>query len=361
VTLAPPVLGGNATPEFDPGLIQQLTRIMQNARDAGKTIDALKLSITIDQALRAALVAREFKQFERNSAQMDGQIAVANTLADANPAFNAGDQVDLIEDAWTRAKDFMPEASDFDSAEVKNSVVASLDSAKAEVNEVHFLAARVALPSQVKGYVLELRPGNSLSLNELLAEDVPDKDQRQRVIAYLATARSGIPAIIDIGTGMAVRYDPRKVGWTWARILLLTIGIPLLAFIATLVWPQLTQVHFIATPAQVSSFFPILIGVWIGAGAHLVVDVIKTRNSPRPLASVDDISKFVNSKEISILIGLLVLVVVAVGTAALGASLGPGGAFFVGYSADSFADIVLSRFDKAVSTQTASIKTVLGG
>jgi hypothetical protein len=259
----------------------------------------------------------------------------------------------------------MPAAAAFAKDPIPASLNNDLDTAKEYVKKLHFYAARLSVPSQVTQYVNELRPGNTVNIHDILKEDIPDEEQRKELILYLKTARISIPGIIDVSTGTVTRYETDRgaLRTSMLRVLVLAIGIPLVALLASWFWPSFPQLHAVVTPEQVSSFFPILMGVWAGAGLHVVIDLVKARRGPRPdfAASVDDFWLYINSNEVSIMIGLVVLIVVAVGTAFVQPSLAFAGSIFVGYSADSIADVFLERFQKVADVQTGSIKTVVGG
>ncbi len=374
MTVAPPTPGGriSAPPPVDDGgrsfnaaIIQLLRQIMQNARDATESIDAFKGMVALGKEERVAKSQREFKQYDRNAAELDAQIDRASLMADEDPAFDVGDQVTLIQDAWNRAKDAMPAPDAFEATAVAASLTNDLDTAKEYIKKAQFLAARLSLPSQVRQYVGELRPGNTASIHDILKEDVPDEEQRKELILYLKTARISIPGIIDVATGTVTRYETNKgaLRFSMLRVLLLAVGVPVLALLASWFWPSFTQLHAVVTPQQVSSFFPILMGVWAGAALHVLIDLVKARRGPRPdfVASVDDFQLYINSNEVPIIIGLVVLLVVAVGTAFVQPTLAFAGSIFIGYSADSIADVFLERFEKVVDVQTGAIKTVVGG
>jgi hypothetical protein len=359
---APPPTDGSER-GLDAAIIQLFRQVMQNARDALTSIDDLKKMVELNTADLEAASEREFKQYDRNAAQLDEQIVSLIQMTDADPAFDVGDQVTLIQDAWSRAKDVMPAAAAFASDPVAASVAKDLDIAKNHVSNVHFLAARMSAPAQVRQYVDEMRPGNTVSIHEILKEDIPDKAQRDELIVYMKTAHISIPGIIDVATGTVTRYETRRSA-LWVSLIvvfLLAVAVPVLALFASLFWPA--QLDGVATREQASTFFPIVIGVWLGAAVHVAVDILKTRKGPRPdyIASVDDFKFYVNSHAISIVISLALLIAVAIGVAYLAPQLGFGGSFFAGYSADSFFDLFIGRFEKVVDAQTGTIKTALGG
>jgi len=359
----PPVGDGGGT--FNSAIIQLLRQIMQNANDAMASMDSFKEIAKLGKDARGSASKREFKQYDRNATEIDDQIKRVSDMADADPAFNVGDQVTLIQDAWNRAKDAMPAAADFEADEVAAAVVNDLDTAKEYVDKVHFFAARLSLPSQVLDYLHQLRPGNTADLHSILKEDVPEKAQRDELIAYMKTARIGIPAIIDSSSGIATRYetDEKKVRKSRNRVLAYLAVPPLAALLASWAWPYLPNLHSFIAPEYLATFFAILIGALVGGGLHVAIDILKARNGPRPdfIASVDDFAFYLNAQETSILIGLGVLWAVAIGTSILQPTVGFVGAIFVGYSADSIADVFLERFEKVVDTQTGSIKTAIGG
>ena len=374
MTVAPPIGGdrftisapppvGDSDRSLDDAIIQLFRQVMQNARDALTSIDSLKQMVAVNAGDLKAASEREFKQFDRNSAQLDEQILRLTEMTDADPAFDVGDQVTLIQDAWDRAKDAMPAAAAFAEDPVAASVTKDLDTTKSLVSNVNFLAARMSAPSQVRQYVDEMRPGNTVSIHDILKEDIPDKAQRDELIAYMKTARVSIPGIIDVETGTVTRYETRRSA-LWISLIVVTVlalAVPVLALLGSLFWPA--QLNGVATREQASTFFPIVIGVWLGAAAHVAVDILKTRKGPRPdyIASVDDFKFYVNSHTISILISVALLVAVAIGIAYLAPQLGFGGSFFAGYSADSFFDLFVGRFEKIVDVQTGKVKTVVGG
>jgi hypothetical protein len=363
--VGPPPVEDETGDGFNSAIIQLLRQIMQNARDAMASMEAFKEIAKLGKDARVSASKREFKQYDRNSAEIDDQILRVSGMADADPAFNVGDQVTLIQDAWNRAKDAMPAAADFGVDEVSAAVVNDLETAKQYVDKVHYFAARLSLPSQVLDYVYQLRPGNTANLHSILEEDVPEKEQRDELIAYLKTARIGIPAIIDASTGIATRYetDAGKLRNSRNRVIGYLVVPPVLTLLLSWAWPYLPNLHSFIAPEYLATFFAILMGALVGGGLHVAIDILKTRNGPRPefIASVDDFGFYLNAQETSILIGLGVLWAVAIGTSILQPTVGFAGAIFVGYSADSIADVFLERFQKVVDTQTGSIKTVIGG
>jgi hypothetical protein len=348
-------------PAFNAALIQELRSILQNVRDVAISLKALQGAVASDLAQRRDVANREYGYIQKNVTEIDSQLIEADRMARDDPAFDVRDQVTLIADTWRRAQGSWPSIKELTVAEPTAAVARGLTEATTYVDEVRFLTARLTVPSQVLQYLLELNPGNSTSIRDIIVEEVPDTAMQDRIIRYLKTAHISLPGYVDADAGTIERYGNGRS--SLLRLAALASGIVIIGCIVLpLFWAKL-PLPFVATQAQVDAFAQILLGVWTGAAGHFVVDVVKTRSGKRPeeLSSGQDFMNFLSRKEVAIYVSFLALVLVALGTTAIGPTLGFGGAFFVGYSADSMLDIVLKRFDKTLSAETAKVTAVLEG
>ena len=228
----------------------------------------------------------------------------------------------------------------------------------------------MTIPRQINEWLAITGPGYYIPFHEVFASDLPNPDDRERMLKYIAlTPRLTPGGFVDIENGRIYRYSTNR----WRRLLslamlLLGLGIATgvvaaACFISAESWPL--------TPKDLPKMLVAWSAVLIGMGVHVVVGSAKRSKTQNGMPSVlMDLILIIDArfgeivmKLILGLVGLFGLVLISTSRAPqLGflnqfsamTQVTPLNAFLVGYSLDS----ILELFGTSLES-TSQVKSLI--
>lgn len=233
----------------------------------------------------------------------------------------------------------------------------------AELNRAIFQISVLTIPNQLSGWLRESRTGYYIPFHELFSEQLPDENDRNRMLKYFTWApkllRGGL---LDLDRGLIYRYAESRVERYMSMVVILALfGVCTLIVIAAAVFP----IGPASTPAliaeeRMSKLIVAWIALLVGIVVHVAISMVK--GSKPPIIAIGELSLLISARSGQILIKIVIALFALFGmvfTFGLG-ELSMATAFLTGYSLDSFTGIFASTLDKQAATQSAAVATRLG-
>lgn len=238
-----------------------------------------------------------------------------------------------------------------------------------QCRELAFWCAYETVPDRLRQWLKETMPGYAIPFHDVFKEEIPDQEDRQRMLDFLAlvphTLKS-VGGLVDPERGLVYRYEANK-----NKRINAILGIGLALVVATLaVWIMSMLPPLAQTGPGIAT---LLIGwgaVLVGVLVHVGVDQSKRLRTQGPSAAVLPINRIemvISAQRGPILLRIAMMLV---GYFTLVYSLGaptPGqdanfllSAFLAGYSLDSIIDLFSASADQQAAAQQANLKQKLG-
>ena len=343
-------------------LLGELTKVAETARNFGDALDDLdtKAKIT-DQAARQLELARSFSrvlaQLLQWRLETDSRFAALDELTgeDAELDRDWGNAIVRIRHAWDAAVLSIQGSTETDG----DKILAVTKQAEASVDKVILEAGFVTIPPRAASNLGKLDIGEALDFYGDFADEVKRPEDLKAILAHIKSHPLLVDGLVDLENGKIIRVsrDPKRVAQSGARVAgSFVLG---LAVVVGLALPVPGNPNFGA-----DLFYGYLF-IFLGALAHVGVDVLKDRNSPQAIDVPDRWGLWLEVKERSMLQAVLTLFVGYIGLVWLSRSglqsethrVDALTAFFTGYSIDSIVDAWLKRFELVVSTKTNQLNT----
>jgi hypothetical protein len=240
-----------------------------------------------------------------------------------------------------------------------DTIVRTSERVQAALEELVFSAAFLTIPPRVNRHLELLRIRQSLDFHATFADELPRKDDRDRVLAYLQAHPAGIAGVVDADRGVIVHASTsiRRRAVSYAVI----VGAISLGALVTFVLPQigiwLGRADWPFDASRAPELLVTYVLVFVGALAHLAVQVLKQGrldNAPT-FTALEEWTLWLHVNELAILGSVLTLWIVFLGLMLTAGNVDWLTALAVGYSVDSVADAYLQRFAGAASTAVAAL------
>lgn len=272
----------------------------------------------------------------------------------------------FAEDAWSvvnalsRLRDRWPPgvAGKVDAASLATS---AKDSGKI-LREVVYYCSRVTIPTEVEEQLETLHVGKPLDFNATFKPKLPSAAQRKQILAGLKNRRIG--GWVDDGAGLIYKLSrdaPTRVLTCIAPFLLAALAAGFMYLIPTFGLPGDWN---LGNPRwQLVGAFGLVIA---GAVIHLLVENVKQLQSRSvPIVAITDGVYWLNLRWIGLSLTVLWALVVAIGLRAIGlestGAEGVGSYLAAGYSLDSVAGLVLTRFDSSAGVLLRKVNAQVTG
>ena len=228
-----------------------------------------------------------------------------------------------------------------------------------------FQVGLLTIPDRLNEWLRLGRPGYYVPFHEVFAPELPDYDDRVRVLRHLAWSPRVIrQGLVDVSTGLIYRYSGNGlVRWlSVVEILLAVVLATGLVYLSTHLpnidgWPLKAE----QTITMMSAWAALFIGVVV----HVCITTAKRMQDQTelpPALPVGDLARLADAKlgptllKVALaLIGLFGLVL----TAGI-AQATPLQAFLAGYSLDSVVELFGASAERRASTQIAGLRQQLG-
>jgi hypothetical protein len=325
--------------------------IRVDIQDMLETLDAIdEAAGHVDETLRQALLTEAFavaqQRFKRSEPEISRRLKIIDEELDKNAELNdrISDHFEQVSNKWERAVDAWPatDAAQLADAPAKAKKVRPL------LNQIIFLIGKASIPMRLERHLRQVDVGQPFNFEMAFKDELPDDASITTMLEYLTAHAAKVGGEINVEQRIIVRTSRSWRGIGLSLLAILSAAMLPFSLIALDRWfPNFDAKFFAegAIPAIVDLYSFIL----VGAAAHFIIALIKNRNSGNPLVFMEQL-RWINSKEGSIVLGVITLWVVTYGTWRILGDTNLGTGFFVGYSADSFVDVILQRFDTAINT-----------
>lgn len=320
------------------------------------SLDIIDKATTKGPADLARVLANESQTEEREHNSFAELFTAIRQLNDSDPASarSLDGAAVSIEDYWQRVEALWPR---IENGNVPSAEAVSRDSADARgwLKKMNWEAAVITVPDDLGAWIEKQRVLRPLDFNKIFARDLPDPDERARMLEYLLSAPETYPdAFISAKTGKVYRTSARSRDVVLSYALFagtIVLGAAVLAGLS------LASIGGL-TPALIPKVIWAYAGVVAGAFGHTVIDLWKARGTEGELfTELGPRGYFLwgHSQESQIWKALVALPVGPIIMLNLLQDMSPATGLFVGYSFDSILDLALKRFDKSLAAGSAAI------
>lgn len=261
-----------------------------------------------------------------------------------------GDEASMVATLWERVADQWPSQT---TPEPQLSQV--LPDIEQALRAMVWHCGFVTIPPRVNEHLVNMRPGEALNFGREFIDELPEKVDRDEMLKFLRDHQALVEGIVDVEQGVIFRASRNakiRARSFWRIAILLVLGVLVVGIICHAGdWLNLSA--WPVKPDQFRALFVAYLFVLFGGLAHLGIAAYKQTRSGKeqPFTAVDDFVLWIHVKEWPIISGILLLWFGLFGMTLLGKLPDWQAAFFVGYSIDSVADVVLKRFEAAVPKQ----------
>lgn len=279
-------------------------------------------------------------------------------VLDAHPRVYdaAGDQVTRVQNWWERVdiqwRDLPPvEAGTTATKDLADEILRECAQVKPVIETLIYEAAFLTIPARAMEHLKATRVGEPLDFHATFEDELPDRDQRVRLLKYLARHPDPIDGWVDVENGVIIRFaDTAGRRSSYFRLAATVLLGLLVATLLADVKPWVADWPFEAS--QRAALVVTYVAMLVGALAHVLIDGVKqAREQPKgTFMAVGSWLLWVHVRETSILGGIATFFVAYLGTVFTSAAMLDGKivwmtALMIGYSADSIAGLYLKRFD----------------
>lgn len=277
---------------------------------------------------------------------------------DPRVAEGIGDEVTHVVNSWNRAK--------FDWTRLVaqdprgDEVLPPLVAIKRHLKDVVSRCGTLTIPRRLNDHLEQLHVGQGLDFHGTFEDELPSKEERNRILRFLRDHPAAIDGVIDVEKGRVFKASQR----TWRRVLslvLIALAVLLDYIVFWLIAEFVTSITVpgVATEAERwPTLWHALTAALLGGVAHIFVGALKqsrSRSSEDAFLALDDLLLWAHVREVQLIQGVLSFIVGILGLLYVLKRTDPTTAFFVGYSLDSFLDLFLERFEKTATAQVASL------
>jgi hypothetical protein len=333
--------------------LREETQNLQKALEKVKTASELTDPQTRMLLVGAALESKE--KFDRNQRGIRDRLDAIEAVFDGSEDLHAqyGDAITEIHNLWDDIVAHWPNGDGDIPA-----LAARIKEVGEDMDRIVYLCALLTVPERVNQNLETMRVGQAMDFRMQFSDEVPDEGQGRKILDYLALHPKLVNGLVDNEAGLIYRSSARperRIASVIVFLVFLFLPVPVV------LWTGILPLLGIALEPRTV----VLTYAAIAAGSliHIAVTWLKQQRSAKAGTGVlvADWLLWVHVKETQIVYGILFLWVGLagwvwlLGTTEMGqASL--SGAFFVGYSLDSFVDLFLSRFETGANAATEAAR-----
>jgi len=233
-----------------------------------------------------------------------------------------------------------------------------------QVRKIEYYVGVMTIPARVNDWLAEARPGYYIPFHAVFEDEVPEVEDRARILSYLVWSPKPIKGgIVDAANGLIYRYNEDPV----RRLLniLLILGTLIVSTAAVLGACYLNISGWPFQTAHLPTFTAGWIAILVGVVVHIAVGSVKRTQSQGRLpsiASLGDLPLIVDARSGQIIMKILLALIGLFGLAFASGidNVTPLNAFLIGYSLDSVVEIFSSGIEQRASVQASALKKQLG-
>ena len=339
--------------------VQNLKKTLSEIKEI-KEKSNLMTSSAISELKNNLYEIKSNKLFESNCKQIEKRFKTLEVILGERPYVHdcIGDGITDIANLWQRIRLFWPELHK--NTDLNESFL-HIDMIENLIDELIFYITKLTIPHRVNHKLDLLRIGQPLNFHEVFEEELPDQDERVKVLKYIYSQPKLVNGIVDVENGRIYHASSNKIRRYGSYILI--VGFVVLGGFLVYIFANMGNLGI--TGLTIYSQTDLLLGylfLIIGAIVHVGFDGVKQYRASKgqTFLAIEDWLLWIHINEVSIIVGVISLWIGFFGLVLLGSNILSQPlwqiAFFVGYSIDSFVDIFLERFTITISTSTESLK-----
>ena len=348
--------------------VQNLITILKLLDDAAKVED---------ERARPREIGKKFTRvsetFEPNATSVDGLLSQIGQVFATSPATRdlLSDTVVRIGNNWGQAvyewQAIKREYEPTQSKVLRGELVAGEGDGPLKagarmrpyLNEVVYWSSFVTIPYRINEHLDTLYQGQPLDFHAMFADELPDKDQRTKLLGFLKAHPASVTGVIDVERGVILKASPRgkRTLSGLLPVVAAAAGAPTLYLYALAT--RSVEVKNDALAAYLVSTYILVVA---GAILHVVLDALKQwRGGDRGFSAMGDWFAWLDVKRGPNVISVFTVLAVFVASLAISTvAIEPLAALAIGYGSDSVFDVVIKRFDSAISKTVESTMKVMG-
>ena len=288
--------------------------------------------------------------------------AMINELEGFGIKLQSSDMLQHILNAWQQMKSF-PLMKAPDGTYDAQQQLHDLSLINVQIDKMVYLCGYLTIPARLTEWLDETRPGYYIPFHEVFQDEVPNANDRARLLKYLAWSPVEIKnGYIDLNAGLVYKYSRRRLD-RWMSIVylvlafLITTGIVVGSCFASFPnWPLKPENLGI----MLSGWLVLLVGVAVHIGIGNIKD---TRKKGLPtLFAPEDIFFIINARLSQIVFKLFIALIGLFGLVLTNglAQFSILSSFLLGYSLDSFVEMFGSSLSQQSASQLNALQQQLG-
>lgn len=367
--------GSPKSPEPGPGVsghpeLQTFHGVLREIRVCAQKLQqsltsALEKSELVDPQVRTKELAADLHDGAALLAQCRGDVqrglneiqGIYSQRSDIRDQFS--DEVKRIEIDWNEACRQWPTGK-----EAADEIARKAKKAASALKELVFHCGYITVPPRLNQHLLVMRSGQAVDFHDIFRDELPDLEERSHILRHIAAHPRAVEGIVDAEAGVvysASRSLARRCAGAAIIGAVLLAG-PFVLFGLTKLGQRFSPFDWPLKLDNFQDYIWIYFIALLGSASNLAVEALKQsrRNDKHPFLALDDIVLWIHIKEIPILVGILSIYLVPLGFHYFNTGLADWKmAFVAGYGIDNFLELILQRFDRAVSQRTAKVKALL--
>jgi hypothetical protein len=340
------------------GLVRDIRADAQNLELALKELVAT--GDTEDKEARGRAIATHLAEtkaiFESTRESIASRFQSIRELLDAEPEVYdlVGDGVSNMENTWSRLRLGWPRESGADP----DGAVRAAKKLEDLTHALIFDAGLLTIPARVNSHLQQLRIGQTLDFHKTFQDELPDRDERIRILRDLQAHPALIDGVVDADSGTIVHASSNS-GRRALSYIVPTAAV-IAGGVATYYAPVIVHAmdpEAVITADRARELIVGYVAMFAGAAAHIVISALKQAraNDPGAFTALEEWATWVHVKEMAILGGVLTVWIGFIGLALTLPKLDWFTSFAAGYGIDSIADLYLQRFETSVSSAVKAI------
>jgi hypothetical protein len=233
-----------------------------------------------------------------------------------------------------------------------------------QVRKIEFYVGVLTIPARVNDWLAEARPGYYIPFHAVFEDEVPEAEDRARILSYLVWSPKPIKGgIVDAANGLIYRYNEKpmrrlmNIFVILGTLLAATTAVIGACYLRISGWPFQT--------GNLSRFTAGWIAILVGVIVHISIGSVKRTQSQGQLpsiASLGDLPLILDARSGQIIMKILLALIGLFGLAfASGVeNVTPLNAFLIGYSLDSVVEVFSSGIEQRATLQASALKKQLG-
>ncbi len=331
-------------------MLGHLDKLREAVESAAGVTDPTARGAALDSAIRRFRDALGTQELQHQRQTLKKLLDDESALYEyGNDAWAVADGLPELENIWPKIET-PPNAA---------AVTAAIKASSEMLNDLIFHCSMVTMPTEVKRELDALRVGKPLDFHQTFAAQLPDAEKRKQLLGRLKYSR--ICGWVDTASGLIYRLPQSPAARAF------TCLAPFL--VALLVGVGLWGFGFVSLPSDWDALESggQLLGAYglvlAGAVFHLAIENLKQEQiGSAQIGAISDGIYWLNLRWLGLSLTVFWVLVVTIGLRLSG--MGSGGEelalyFFAGYSLDSVAGLVLTRFVSSSSTATKRLKESL--